>query len=154
MCGGGCGDWRRKPSTSTLTSDFSLLDPHCAETDPPRKPQSLFVEKYRPARVSLLNTLNCHNFFNLRRVVRASVKKWSRVRRSVRLSVPSVDSSSGGRRRFAAELGRGQQIDSCCCGGTCGPRKCWSDGKEVGHVSARYWRSGHVTSRCALRSVT
>ena len=106
------------------------------------------------SRIPLLNTLNCHNFFNLRRVVRANVKKWSRVRRSVRLSVPLVDSSSGGRRRFPAELGRGQQIDSCCCGGTCGPRKCWSDGKEVGHVSARYCRSGHVTSRCALRSVT
>ena len=36
---------------------------------------------------------------------------------------------------FAAEVGRGQQIsiDGCCCRATCGPRKFWSDCKEVQH---------------------
>jgi len=40
---------------------------------------------------------------------------------SVRMSVPSIDSSSGAR-GFAAEVGRVQQksIDSCCCRTTCG----------------------------------
>jgi len=52
---------------------------------------------------------------------------------SVRPSVPSIDSSSSGGGEFAAEVGRGQQIstDSSCCRATCGPRKFWSDYKEV-----------------------
>ena len=37
---------------------------------------------------------------------------------------------------FAAGVGRGQQlsINSCCCHATCGPRKFWSDCKEMQHT--------------------
>jgi len=50
---------------------------------------------------------------------------------SVRLSVPSIDRSSDW--RFAAEVGRGQQIsiDGCCCRTTWELRKFWSDCREV-----------------------
>ena len=60
------------------------------------------------------------------------------VRPSVRLSVPSINSSSVGG-GFAAEVWRTPQqisIHSCCCRATCGPRKFWSDCKEVRHISS------------------
>jgi len=65
-----------------------------------------------------------------------SVINRSSVRPSVRLSVPSIDCSSGGRRVCCCGQGRGQQksIDSCCCRATRGPRKFRSDCKEVQHI--------------------
>ena len=54
------------------------------------------------------------------------------VRPSLCLSRRSTAAAAAG--GFAAEVGRrGQQIsiDSCCCRATCGPRKFWSDCKEV-----------------------
>jgi len=73
-----------------------------------------------------------------------SVIKRSRVRPSVRpsarpfarLSAPSINSSSSGERRVCCWVGRVQQmsIDDCCCRATCGPRKFWSDCKEVRHT--------------------
>jgi len=62
-----------------------------------------------------------------------SVTKRSSVRTSVCLSRRSTAAVG----RFAAELGREQQmlIDSCCCRATCGPLKFWSDGEEVQMVN-------------------
>ena len=70
-----------------------------------------------------------------------SVIKRSSVRPSVRISVMSIDDSTGGRRvccwgraRAALQI----LIDSCCRRATCGPRKFRSDCcKEVRHTCLR-----------------
>jgi len=50
-------------------------------------------------------------------------------------SVCPVDRQQQRCRRFAAEVGRGQQISiDVCCRATCGPRKFWSDFKEAQHT--------------------
>jgi len=59
-------------------------------------------------------------------------------------SIPLTDSSIGGRRGFAAEVGRGPQqisIDSYCCRATLGSRNFWSDCKEVRHTCTLTWRA-------------
>jgi len=66
--------------------------------------------------------------------MRHSVIKRSSVRPSVCLSSQSTAVAAAG--GFAAVVGRLQRIsvDSCCYRATCGPRKFWSDCKEVQHT--------------------
>jgi len=78
-----------------------------------------------------------------------SVIKRSSVCQSICLSRRlTVAAATGG---FAADVGRRQQIsiDSCCCRATCGPRKFWSDCKEVQHVYTLDFR--HESSNATRR---
>ena len=63
-------------------------------------------------------------------------------RSSVRLFRRSTAAASAG--GFAAEVGRGQQISirSCCWRATRGPRKFWSDFKEVQHICWEWKKFG------------